>query len=175
MKPTGRPGIKPPTNLGRRLGAFAACICHSQQQQTPSLGATRASQHPNHTLISYYSCICFHDHFDAPSEDLFMQGSCRDRLRAAALIIGKTCFLLFTTIGGIPCSFFATMLRTGSDKETTFFRYIDFATSWFFELESVGPGFGERIENANSFFYKKKITLTPHTIFSFHQHLCVTV
>jgi hypothetical protein len=73
----------------------------------------------------------------------------------------ETCLLLFT-IGEIPCSF-CNDVKDRTDKETTFFRYIDFATSLVLELESVGPDFGERIENANSFFYKK-LLLTFHTI-----------
>jgi hypothetical protein len=80
----------------------------------------------------------------------------------------ETCLLLFT-IGEIPCSF-CNDVKDRTDKETTFFRYIDFATSLILELESVGPDFGERIENANSFFYKK-LLLTFNIIFLF-QLIC---
>jgi hypothetical protein len=82
----------------------------------------------------------------------------------------ETCLLLFT-IGEIPCSF-CNDVKDRTDKVTTFFRYIDFATSLILELESVGPDFGERIENANSFFYKKN--LSSLLTLSFSSNLSVT-
>jgi hypothetical protein len=62
---------------------------------------------------------------------------------------------------------FGKDVKDRTDKETTFFRYIDLATSWILELESVGPGLGA--ENREREFILLQTTLFLPILFPFQQ------